>query len=144
VSVTLSRERRAELLAYADGTRLIDLAERCAGDGGDLEIIGEPRVGTLPLEVREPVVRERFVLADVLAVTAEVDLGGVRGWAMRLGDDRVAVVAAAICDAEVERQGEYTEEIERICLEAEAVARAEAIREWNELAPTIVQFEELL
>lgn len=140
----LTRERRAELLALADSQRLVELGERCLAETDAFELTSEPRVGTLPLEVREPVVGERFLLGDVLAVTAEVELGGTPGWAMRLGDDRVAVLAAAICDAEAERQGPCAGDVELLCLDTQADAAAAALQEWEELSPTVVEFEELV
>ncbi|HSL58535.1 MAG TPA: phosphonate C-P lyase system protein PhnG, partial [Acidimicrobiales bacterium] len=99
---TLTRERRAELLAAAPAESLIALAERCLADGTDPVVVAGPEVGMVMLTVREPVARERFHLGEVLVTRAEVELDGARGWAMRAGDDRLATLAAAVLDAEVE------------------------------------------
>jgi alpha-D-ribose 1-methylphosphonate 5-triphosphate synthase subunit PhnG len=89
------------------------------------------------------VAAERFLLGDVMACRAEVELDGQRGWAMRLGDDRAAVLAAAVLDAEVQADRPHAAEVDALC-HVVATRRAEREdREWAELAPTIVAFEEL-
>jgi alpha-D-ribose 1-methylphosphonate 5-triphosphate synthase subunit PhnG len=137
-----SREWRSELLAEADAKALIELAEQCMA-GGETRLAGEPVVGMVPMCVREPVVGERFLLVDVLVTQAEVDHRSERGWAMRLGDDKTATVAAAICDAEAAGGFGLTGQIDALCLATEhAMAHREAA-EWAELLPTEVRFEEL-
>jgi len=102
-----------------------------------------PEVGCVTTQVREPVAGHRFQLGDVLACRAEVELAGQRGWAMRLGDNRVATLAAAVLDAEVEAGRPRAVEVEALCRRV-ATRRAERLeREWAELAPTVVEFEEL-
>lgn len=136
-------EQRGALLAAADPAELIALADACLSDGTRPEILLAPEVGCVATQVREPVGRERFLLGDVLACRAEVELGGARGWAMRLGDDRAAVLAAAVCDAEAQAGRALAQEVEALCRRvAERVAAAEAA-EWAALAPTVVAFEEL-
>jgi alpha-D-ribose 1-methylphosphonate 5-triphosphate synthase subunit PhnG len=73
-----------------------------------------------------------------------VELAGHRGWAMRLGDDRVAVLAAAVLDAEVEAGRPRAAEVDRLCQVVAARQAERRDREWAELAPTIVEFEELV
>jgi alpha-D-ribose 1-methylphosphonate 5-triphosphate synthase subunit PhnG len=111
--------------------------------GGDTRLTGEPTVGTVPLCVREPVVGERFLLVDVLVTQAEVDHRAERGWAMRLGDDKAAAVAAAICDAEAASGGGLLNEIDALCLATERTLAQRDAAEWAELVPTEVRFEEL-
>ncbi|MBO0692067.1 MAG: phosphonate C-P lyase system protein PhnG [Acidimicrobiaceae bacterium] len=137
-----TREWRSEQLAFAEVSALVGLADRCLAGGGT-RLSGEPVVGTVSLCVREPVVGERFLLADVLATRAEVDHRGVRGWAMRLGDDKEAAVAAAICDAEASTGTGLSDEIDALCAETERRRRELDGAEWAELAATEVHFEEL-
>jgi len=140
--VDLTRERRSELLAIAEADPLIALAERCIDPEGT-ELLAGPEVGMVVLQVREPVERTRFHLAEVLVTRAEVRHAGGRGWAMRLGDDRLATLAAAVCDAEAAADGPHRADIDALC---ELVARTEDQRraaEWAELQATIVDFEEL-
>lgn len=139
----LSRARRCELLAVAEPDELRSLADACLADGVEVRILVAPEVGVVSAQVREPVAQERFLLGDVLACRAEVELAGHRGWAMRLGDDRAAVLAAALLDAEVQAGRAHAADVDRLC-HIVAVRQAEReAREWAELAPTIVEFEEL-
>jgi alpha-D-ribose 1-methylphosphonate 5-triphosphate synthase subunit PhnG len=138
-----SREDRAELLALAEPTELIALADACLADGVTPQILLAPEVGCVATQVTEPVAGERFLLGDVLACRAEVELGGGRGWAMRLGDHRGAVLAAAVCDAEVEAGRPRTADVLALCDRVAERAAAADAAEWALLAPTVVEFEEL-
>jgi alpha-D-ribose 1-methylphosphonate 5-triphosphate synthase subunit PhnG len=143
--VTRGRERRCELLAAASPARLVALADRCLqGHDFHLDLRSGPTVGTVSLEVREPVLGERFILGDVLVTSAEVEWRGKRGWATLLGRDRAAALSAAVCDAEVEAGGPLSAEVERLCEETEAALQEAAGEEEAELARTVVRFEELL
>jgi alpha-D-ribose 1-methylphosphonate 5-triphosphate synthase subunit PhnG len=135
--------RRAELLAVAEESELVALADRCLEAAPETRVIEPPTVGTIPLCVREPVVGERFILADVLATQAEVEHRGQRGWAMRFGDDAAATLAAAICDAEAASGADLAREVEALCRRTERRRADEAAREWAELARTEVHFQEL-
>lgn len=137
----LTREQRWELLAAADGGELVELADTCLAGARDVTVTVPPRTGCVTAQVRDPVLRERFFLGDVLACTAEVELDGVRGWAMRLGDDRAAVLAMAVCDAAGETG--LAADIESLCRRVAAREEEREAAEWAELAPTIVEFEEL-
>jgi alpha-D-ribose 1-methylphosphonate 5-triphosphate synthase subunit PhnG len=144
----LTAGRRAELLAVAEESDLVELAERCLQDASDdaaeTVVIEPPTVGTIPLCVREPVVGERFILADVLATHAEVQHRGHRGWAMRLGDNATATLAAAICDAEAAAGADLAADVELLCRRTERSLSDQATQEWEELARTEVRFEELV
>jgi alpha-D-ribose 1-methylphosphonate 5-triphosphate synthase subunit PhnG len=139
----LPASRRAELLAIADETELAALADRCLAAAPGTQVVEPPTVGTIPLCVREPVVGERFILADVLATQAEVLHRDQRGWAMRLGDDAAATLAAAICDAEAASGAGLAIEVNELCERTARRRETENDREWAELARTEVQFREL-
>lgn len=140
-----TRERRCELLAAADAAALVALAERCVEDGAKVTVLAGPEVGVVALQVREPIVRERFHLGEVLVAQVEVDVDGSGGWAMRMGGDRVAALAAAILDAVAAAPGPHplAAQVEQLCDATEAALRAADEREWAQVAPTEVQFEEL-
>jgi alpha-D-ribose 1-methylphosphonate 5-triphosphate synthase subunit PhnG len=138
-----SAERRAELLAVAEESELVALADRCLQAAPDTRVVEPPTVGTIPLCVREPVVGERFILADVLATQAEVAHRGQRGWAMRLGDDATATLAAAICDAEAASGTGLAHEVDQLCRQTERRRAEAAEQEWAELSRTEVHFREL-
>ncbi|MGW5644823.1 phosphonate C-P lyase system protein PhnG [Saccharopolyspora sp. NPDC003752] len=138
----MNREQRAALLAAAEPAEVIELADACLEAAPPPKVLVSPEVGCVSVQVREPIVRDRFLLGDVLACRAEVELDGARGWAMRLGDDRAAALAAAILDAAVE-SGRARAEVEALCARVAERQRLAEDTEWAELAPTIVEFEEL-
>jgi alpha-D-ribose 1-methylphosphonate 5-triphosphate synthase subunit PhnG len=138
-----SREERAALLAIARTEELVGLADACLADGVPPRVLRAPEVGCVATQVTEPIAGERFLLGDVLAVQAEVELGGARGWAMRLGDDRAAALAAAICDAEVQGGRPHAADVLALCGRVAARAAEAEAEEWARLAPTVVEFEEL-
>ena len=140
----LPPERRAELLAASDEADLVALADRCLEGAPGTRVSIEPTVGTIPFCVREPVVGERFVLADVLATHAEVEHRGQRGWAMRLGNSRTAALAAAICDAELASGAGLAAEVDQLCRRTDRRRQEESAAEWAELSRTEVNFRELL
>ncbi|MGH3933949.1 MAG: phosphonate C-P lyase system protein PhnG [Pseudonocardiaceae bacterium] len=142
MSPPLTPEERAGLLVHACTDELIALADRITAGGG-CRVTTQPQVGTVLLQVREPVVGERFYLTEVLVTEAEVAVLGAEGWAMRLGDDRLATLAAAVCDGAAEAGHHLAEDVERLCAQTareQADARAE---EQSLIAPTTVRFEEL-
>lgn len=140
--MTVTRERRAALLARAEADELEPLAERVLAESeGEPVVLSGPEVGMAMLQVREPVAEERFYAGEVLLTQVEVELAGHRGWCMRLGDDRRATLAAGLLDAAAE--GSARAEVEALC---ERVADREAHQaraEWAAIAPTEVRFEEL-
>lgn len=138
-----TRDRIAELLAVAPAADLVAAADACLTDGADLAVLTSPEVGCVATQVREPIGHVRFFLGNVLACHAEVRLDGTRGWAMRMGDDRAAVLAAAVCDAEVAAERPYADGVRALCARIEEDLLLADAREWAQIAPTIVQFEEL-
>lgn len=140
---TLSAARRCELLAQAPAGDIVDLAERLLERFGTPEILIEPEVGLVMMEVREPVCEERFHLGEVVVTRAEVRLAEQIGWCMRMGTDRVAALAGAICDAIGQTDTPERALVDRLCQTVEErEARSEAA-EWAELSTTEVRFEEM-
>ena len=141
---TMSRENRAALLARATPEELERLAEETLARTGDPVVLSGPDVGMVMMQVREPVAEERFYLGEVLVTQTEVELGGHRGWCMRLGDDRQAALAAAILDAAAEAPDEAGRtSVEALCQQVAEREAAADQAEWAEVAPTEVRFEEL-
>jgi len=138
-----ARERRSELLAVADEGPLVALAERCLDEGTAVTVLAGPEVGVVALQVREPIARERFHLGEALVTQVEVDVDGHRGWAMRLGDDRVATLAAAVLDAVAAAGHRLAAEVDALCATTETARHAADAAEWADIAPTEVRFEEL-
>jgi alpha-D-ribose 1-methylphosphonate 5-triphosphate synthase subunit PhnG len=158
-TVRTTREDRWALLAAARPDELIELADACLAAAADFHVIVPPQVGYVSAQVREPILKQRFLLGDVLACRAEVELNGARGWALRLGEDRAAVLAMAILDATLAvaesaadaatagdggpAGGGLADGIDRLCVDLAARRRLDEAAEWAELADTVVEFEEL-
>ena len=136
-------ERRAGLLAVADGDAVRNVAEVCLERLGAPTMVTPPETGIVMLQVREPVVRERFHLGEVVVTRADVELGGQRGWSMRQGTDRVATLAAAICDAGARCGDELAAHVERLCDDTARDIERRATDLAARLEPTVVSFEEL-
>lgn len=131
-------------LNQADPDALIALAEKCLAEHSDVTVTRAPQVGVVAAQVREPIAEERFLLGDVLACHAEVEYRGEYGWSMRIGDNTLAVLAAAILAAEYQAGGPFAAQVAML-VDATETQRAEArAEEWERLAPTIVEFQEVL
>lgn len=139
----MTREEICSELNQADAGEVIALAATCIAGEADVIVTRPPTVGTVVTQVREPVAEQRFILADVLVCRAEVTLRGHRGWAMRMGSDRLATLAAAICAAESEGDGSRAPEVAALCRATRARRDEDRAAEWERLAPTIVEFEEI-
>lgn len=143
-----SCEELSELLSLADPQALVEVANQCLAEatltGATLTVVRGPEVGTVATQVREPIAGTRFLLADVLVSSAEVTLDGTPGWAMRLGADRPAALAQAICAAELARNGRLAEHLQRLCSDIATTRDLDRAAEWERLAPTVVEFEEVL
>lgn len=136
-------ETRASLLAESDRADVIALADELIERHGTPEIILAPEPGLVALEVREPVCRERFIVGDVLVTRAEVVIGGSEGWAARMGGDREAALAAAVCAAVGDNGLVGATDVDDLCDKTALVLADRARREWRDLAPTMVEFEEM-
>jgi len=110
---TLSR-----ISAFADTETLKSLAEKAAGNR-EILILKKPEKTMVLLSVKEPVKKSLFYLGELLAVHCIVELAGVRGAAVMMGDDFSRAQAAAILDAA--HSGNFSEfsiiENELACLE---------------------------
>jgi alpha-D-ribose 1-methylphosphonate 5-triphosphate synthase subunit PhnG len=139
-------DARAEIsseLNQAEATELIALASACLSDDPEVTVTRPPVVGVVMTQVRDTVAEQRFILGDVLACQAEVTRRGTYGWAMRLGSDRLASLAAAICAAEHAADGPRASEIVALCQRTRARRREDRAAEWERLVPSIVEFEEI-
>ena len=137
----MDRNRRSELLAIADRERLVTLGERCLAGSTDVVVREPATVGRLALDVLDSTAVTRFRVSDVLVAQATVARGDVVGWSMRLGDDAVAAVAGAVCDAEVHAAGPLAAEVIDLCESTAAEQSRRRARERSRLEATEVVFE---
>jgi alpha-D-ribose 1-methylphosphonate 5-triphosphate synthase subunit PhnG len=91
--LTLSR-----ISVFADPVLLRSLADKAAA-GMEVILLKEPEKTMVLLQIKEPVRQSRFYLGELLAAHCIVEIGGVRGAAVLMGDDLDKVRAAAMLDA---------------------------------------------
>lgn len=142
IDLDADRDLRTGLLARADRTALIELADTCL-EGLEVSLITGPQLGTLLMQIREPIERRRFYLGDVLVTEVRLSVGCRQGWAIRLGDDPEATVAAAICDACSEAESPYRAAILELCRATQAQLAANSSADIADIVPTAIAFEEL-
>lgn len=142
----LSREELTEMLSAAEAAEVTALADEVLNrlPDGAVQVTRPAETGSVVAQVREPVAGQRFILGDIVASTAEVVIDTEAGWAMRLGDDRQAALAQAVLDAEVLRDGPLAGRVRALAETVDARRRTRRTDEWARLAPTIVEFEEIV
>jgi len=142
----MSREDICSSLASSAANSLETLINSLIARGiiSNIEMIRPPSTGTVQMQVREPICEERFIVGDALVTVAEVSVNGTLGWAMRLGSDANAAVAAAIADAHIARVGiEGVPELAELVFYTKSEMERLDELEWAEIRETIIDFEEL-
>nr|WTB30934.1 phosphonate C-P lyase system protein PhnG [Streptomyces sp. NBC_00830] len=128
-----TEEHRYEALATAPADELEALADRilAGADSARVEVAvlngPEVRLGTLSLPVPGSATA---VIGHLALTTCTVRIGGHRGDGCRSGRELPATVAAAICDAEVARNGPLAGEVLALCVaqrRREAQARQDLV-----------------
>jgi len=143
---SMSREDICSTLANSDAIALETLINSLIANGKifNIEMIRPAVTGTIQMQVREPICEERFIVGDALVTIAEVSVDGTLGWAMRLGGDANAAVAAAVADAHIARVGfEGVPELAELVLFTKSEIERADEQEWAEIRETIIDFEEL-
>lgn len=135
------RTARFEQIAGCDGDTLGRLANEVLASDPPLSVIQEPRPQLVMHQVREPVEHRPFNLGEVVVTPAEVELDGVRGFAMLPGKAERAALSGAVVDAAIagdhDRRAAFEDELERAAAARETARR----REWAESRHTTVEFE---
>ena len=96
----MEKKRMSKILARAD-------REIVAGLSADIQkkhsvtVIKEPGKTLAMIKMREPVRRSLFYLGEVIVCEAVVELNGVKGMAVTMGDDTDKTLDMAIVDAAV-------------------------------------------
>jgi alpha-D-ribose 1-methylphosphonate 5-triphosphate synthase subunit PhnG len=88
----------SRITAFADLGLLQSLAEKSAA-GKEVLLLKEPEKTMILIQIREPVRQGRFYLGEALAAHCIVEIDGVRGAAVQMGDDLERAEASAILDA---------------------------------------------
>lgn len=150
---TLDREAILGYLARAGAdTELLEELKALANDilvsaldnGERIDHTRGPITGLVSLQARDPISRTRFLPGDVLCTEAGVELNGTPGWGMCLGEDRSAALALALCDAETARQGAYAHRVAALATRCREALKNRRSAEFEDLRPSIVEFEEIM
>lgn len=121
----MTPEERYEALGRVDPAELERLADQVLAAGPRVEVVAGPEVVTAPIRFPVPGTRSTTAVLGHAALTmCTVELDGVRGDGCRPGHDLSGAVAAAVCDAEVERAGPRVEDV--LVLAHLAIARRRA------------------
>jgi alpha-D-ribose 1-methylphosphonate 5-triphosphate synthase subunit PhnG len=134
---TLSR-----ICAYTDPALLRSLAEK-ASEGREAALLKGPEKTMALIQVREPVRRSRFYLGEVLAAHCVVELDGVRGAAVLMGDDLDKTRDAAVLDAAHSGAFPGFALVEPELLKLEERRKGELSKEAAEIRKTKVSFQSL-
>jgi alpha-D-ribose 1-methylphosphonate 5-triphosphate synthase subunit PhnG len=110
----LSPDERYEALARAVSVELVALADRILETPSSVELVVGPSVVSSPLRLAMPGGAGTVVVGHVAMTSCQVSLDGVRGDGIRSGRSLEASIAAAICDAEVERGGRFTDDVHEL------------------------------
>lgn len=133
-TTNFSVEERYSYLGAAEVKTLTALADEILATGVDVHVVSGPEAVSTPL--RYPLAGTQSsttVLGHVVLTSCAVTLADHRGDGIRSGRDLEGAVAAAICDAEVERNGPLTTRVHQLCertrqeLQAVATSRAETV-----------------
>jgi|GEM_PF-2513719 len=109
----------------------------------DLRITRGPITGVVTAQVVDPLSRHRFLPGDILVSEAGVEVDGEVGWGMCFGNDRAGALAIAICDAEIARDRRFASEVRSLATECASARAKQRESDFENLRPTIVEFEEI-
>jgi len=113
-------EDRFEALAAADANALETLADEILAGGIPLTVAAGPESVSAPIRVSVPGSGDTSVVLGHVALTrCTVLVDGIRGDGVRVGYDLSGAVAAAICDAECERDGTRSSQVLDLCRTAQ-------------------------
>ena len=135
--ITLSR-----ICAFAEPVQLGTLAAKAA-EGRKAAILKGPEKTMILLQVREPVRKSRFYLGELLAAQCVVELDGVRGAAVMMGDDLDKARDAAVLDAAHTGNFPCFALVEPELVRLEEARRAGLAKEAAEIRKTKVSFQSL-
>lgn len=126
-------------MARAETEQLADLTEKIIGNH-EITVIKKPGKTLAMVKMREPVRSSLFYLGEVLVCEAIVEIDGVKGLAVTLGDDYAKTMNMAIIDAACNK-GIFTDEDQLIMLE---LAQQEIEQKENALhLQTMVSFQSM-
>lgn len=94
----MDKKRLSKIMAKADPAILAELCS-CIKNMHNVILIKEPAKTLTMIKMREPVKSSHFYIGEVIVTEAIVELEGVKGLAVTLGDDFEKTLCMAIIDA---------------------------------------------
>jgi alpha-D-ribose 1-methylphosphonate 5-triphosphate synthase subunit PhnG len=137
----LTRDERFEAIALSESGALVAVADRILASR-EVSILRPPQSGAVMMRAIETAEGSVFNLGEVSVTEAEVEIEGERGYAMVLGFAPEKALAGAVLDAAAEA-GIDTGTIDALLVEAVATEQRRRQAEWQRLAQTRVQFDEI-
>lgn len=113
----MEKKRLFRILAKADQETVRQMSEEIQ-QKFSITVIKEPGKTLTMIQMREPVKQSLFYMGEVIVSEAVVELDGVRGMAVTMGDDTEKVLHMAIIDAAVNK-GVFSETDALLTLEQE-------------------------
>ena len=135
----MKREKRFELIAIARKENLNLIAEEVR-KSLKVKVIKQ-NTALIMMRARDSVEKEVFNLGEVLVSEAWVEISGVLGYSLVLGDDTEKALAGAILDAVCELRHSLSEKIVNMLKEEKKYYEKERAKEWTRIKRTKVEFE---
>jgi len=145
----MKRKERFELIAIARKEKLNLIAEEVRKSlevypdlacKGGVKVIKQ-NTALIMMRARDSVEKEVFNLGEVLVSEAWVEVSGVLGYSLVLGDDTEKALAGAILDAVCELKHPLSEKIVNMLKEEKEYYEKERAKEWMRIKSTKVEFE---
>ena len=139
----MDKKALSRISAFIEREALRSLAEKAAA-GKEVIFLKKPEKTMVFMQVKEPVRQSLFYLGELLAVHCIVELAGVRGAAVLMGDDLGKAESTAILDAA--HTGGFAEfaGIEQELLRFEEIRKEQISKQASAVRETQVRFHALL
>lgn len=138
----MEKRRFFRILAHAAGEQVVLLSREIERQHV-VSILKDPQKSLVMIQAKEPVKGSRFYLGEALVCEAMVEVDGVKGMAVTLGDDFEKVLAMSVLDAAFNLQAPECAGIEEALLELEQKQLDMQERENGMYQRTRVHFESL-
>ena len=111
----MERKKYSKILAAASCCQVKELAELVTADH-NVKSLRPPQKTLTMIQMKDPIASTRFYLGEALCSECMVEMDGVRGFSVMMGDDFEKVTAAAVIDAAFRADIPLARELEvRIC-----------------------------
>ncbi len=135
----MKRKERFELIAIARKEKLNLIAEEVR-KSLKVKVIKQ-NTALIMMRARDSVEKEVFNLGEVLVSEAWVEVNGVLGYSLVLGDDTEKALAGAILDAVCELRHPLSKKIVNMLKEEKEYYEKGRAKEWMRIKSTKVEFE---